>query len=148
MTRAARSAYNAVPVSRFALLAVLAVLAAGCGGGGGEDDAAPRTAPTPSGGIGPGLTVEEALRSEVAGPVLVRGHVIAARNQPIRLCSALAESYPPQCGEPSLRVDELELEHLEGLTQSEDGAVTWSEREVKLIGILRDGSLFIEEAHR
>ena len=83
---------------------VLAVAAAG-GCGSGEDAAttdAPRVAGAPI--PGGGLTVQEAIDSEVEGPLMVRGYVIE-RDGELRLCDGILESYPPQCGEPSLRIE-------------------------------------------
>lgn len=92
------------------LLPVLAALAfafAGCGSG--DDDAGPDTsasttspslgAPIPGGG----LSIAEATASNLDGPLLVRGYLIE-RDGELRLCDAILESSPPQCGEPSLRV--------------------------------------------
>ena len=126
------------------LLSVLAV--AGCGGGGDDEDP-PAATPVPANG---GLTVEEALRSDLDEPLLVRGYYVARAHEPARLCSALAESFPPQCGEPSLRIetDELDEDELAGLRRAPDGSVAWTEREVQLIGLVRDGALVIEAPHR
>lgn len=76
-----------------ALLSALAL--AGCGGG-DEKKSPSAGAPIPSGG----LSVSEAKASELEGPLMVRGYVIEGR-----LCEAILESYPPQCGEPSLRLE-------------------------------------------
>lgn len=75
-----------------ALLSVLAL--ASCGG---AEEAPPSAgAPIPSGG----LSVSEAKASDLEGPLMVRGYVIEGR-----LCEAILESDPPQCGEPSLRLE-------------------------------------------
>ena len=71
-----------------AALAVVAVLlAAACGGS--EDD-------------GP-IGVGEAIERGSDEPQLVSGYVIERNGVP-RLCEAILESFPPQCGEPSLRL--------------------------------------------
>lgn len=57
------------------------------------------------------------------------------------LCELLAESYPPQCGGSSVRVDGLNLESVAGLTTAE--GVTWSDDVVRLTGRLRDGVLTV-----
>lgn len=75
-----------------ALISVVLVLA-GCGGADEEPPSA--GAPIPSGG----LSVSEAKASDLEGPLMVRGYVIEGR-----LCEAILESDPPQCGEPSLRL--------------------------------------------
>ena len=66
----------------------LVLLAAACGGG-SEDD-------------GP-VGVGEAIERGTDEPQLVSGYVIERNGVP-RLCEAILESFPPQCGEPSLRL--------------------------------------------
>jgi hypothetical protein len=72
-------------VKQFVLAAV--VLLAACGGS--EDD-------------GP-VSVGRALERGSDEPQLVSGYVIERDGVP-RLCEAILESFPPQCGEPSLRL--------------------------------------------
>ena len=88
----------------------------------------------------------DALENPSTSPQLVKGFLVAARNQPYRLCEALAESFPPQCGRPALRVDDLELEEIPGLEYAR--GVTWSPKPLELIGIVREGTLVIEEPHQ
>jgi hypothetical protein len=76
----------------------------------------------------------------------VRGYVVAPEGEPIRLCEALLESYPPQCGEPSLVVRGLDLAKVPGLVSTDDPAlarVSWSERPVELAGTVEDGILTV-----
>lgn len=116
-----------------ALLAfVFALAAGGCGASGG-DDAAPGQPPPAAGTPGPGggLTVREALETDADGPLMVRGTLIAEGDD-VRLCYAVAESYPPQCGRPWLRVEGLDLATVDGLQEAEN--VRWTEREVSLLG--------------
>ena len=84
------------------LVAALALVGAGCGSdeGGTSDDGAPAAGAAIPGG---GLTIEEALETTAEGPLVVAGYLIEQGDE-IRLCSAILESYPPQCGEPSLEV--------------------------------------------
>ena len=110
------------------LLSALAL--AGCGGGGDEPQ---DTAPAPSAGAaipGGGLSVQEALDSELDGPLLVKGYLIE-RGGELRLCDAILESSPPQCGEPSLRV--------------EGTAPSASEERVSLLGEVEDGTITVSE---
>ncbi|MGI8607069.1 MAG: hypothetical protein ACR2L0_07950, partial [Gaiellaceae bacterium] len=67
---------------RLALLALLLPTLAACGGG-AED--------------GGSMSVEDALRAD-GRTVVVEGAIVAMDGEPARLCSALLESYPPQCG--------------------------------------------------
>ena len=92
-------------ISLFA--AVLAALAlAGCGDS--EDDAAGgagTSVPQTSGlGAGPGISIEEAIAADTDELLLVNGNLLADGDE-VRLCYALAESFPPQCGGPSLVVE-------------------------------------------
>ena len=122
------------------LLLSIAILAlAACGSGEPAED--PATPPPAARAAGPGLSVQEALASKLDVPLLVRGYVVAAGGE-IRLCDALAESYPPQCGVASLVVEGVVLDELPGLTTAED--VAWSEREVELFGRVEDGVLLVE----
>ena len=134
--------------SRLALviaLAALTVAAAACGGSDGKNvyaDAAPPPAPQPSDAAAPsagaaipggGLSIEEAIASPLAGPADGQGYLLALDGEDVQLCSMLAESYPPQCGGPSLIVNGLHLETVDGLVQPDDPALAgtaWSEEPV------------------
>lgn len=72
----------------------------------------------------PPLTVEQLTSRSADSPIAVRGFLV---DQEIvtRLCAAILESYPPQCGEPSVELVGLEVAELTG-TQSEQG-ITWKE---------------------
>ena len=112
-----------------ALVALLPLLAA-CGGGDG-----------PSGSSAEPLSVEQALAGSRNGRVTVSGFLIAPDGQPVRLCSALLESYPPQCGEPALVVEGLDLATVAGLTSTNDSSlaqVTWSDMPVSIPGEIVD----------
>jgi hypothetical protein len=94
-------------------------------------------APVPGGA----LTVAEALESELDEPLLVEGALVAVADE-VRLCSALAESFPPQCGGPSLPVQGLDLETVEGLAR--EGVVAWAES-ASVLGTVEDGILKITQ---
>ena len=113
-----------------ALLTVAVLLVPGCGNGNGVETT---TQPGASAGAaipGGGLTVQEAIDSDLDGPLLVRGYLIE-RNGELRLCEAILESYPPQCGEPSLRV--------------EGAAPAASEEWASLLGDVEDGTITVSE---
>ena len=59
----------------------------------GDDDAG-ATATPPSSAVGPGISIAEALDSTLDGPLLVNGALVI-RSDEVRLCEALAESFPP-----------------------------------------------------
>lgn len=53
-----------------------------------------------------------------------------------RICDAIAESYPPQCGGESYRVAGLDVAAIDGLQIAQ--GVTWTDRPVTLRGVLSD----------
>jgi hypothetical protein len=110
-----------------ALLASVALV--GCGGD--EEEA---------GGGHVEVLVEEAGDHE--GAAAVTGSLLA-NGDDVRLCAALAESFPPQCGGGSITVVGLDLETLDGLTT--EGDVTWSDLPVTVEGVLEDGTLTVGE---
>jgi hypothetical protein len=114
---------------RFLLLALLTVAVAACGSGTGSG------APGNS-----AITVKQALTAKPGEAVLVRGALIASGGI-ARLCYAVLESYPPQCGGPSLVVRELDLDTVGELKNA--NGVTWSNREVRLRGTVADGTLTV-----
>jgi hypothetical protein len=108
------------------LTVVLALSAPGCGGDEGP------------------LTPEEARTA--SGDVTVEGSLIAIEGEPVQLCSAILESYPPQCGRPALEVRGLDLDSLD-LASTRPGdevtAARWSDRPILLTGTVRDGVLVV-----
>ncbi len=113
-------------MKRLALAVLVLVVAAGCGAG----ERSGRT-----------LEVAEARESGSDDVVRVRGLLYTDdRGRTFRLCSALAESYPPQCGEPSLLVESSVYE-FDDLTHA--GDVGWSEQQVEVTGHVRDGTLTV-----
>jgi hypothetical protein len=122
----------------FAFIPILLVAAslAACGGSG-----EPQPPAAPAGGQV--LSIEEALDSDLSGPLLVNGYLLADGNR-VRLCEALAESYPPQCGGPSLEVIGLKLLEQRRLYKA-NGQVTWSEQPVQLLGVVEDGTITVSE---
>jgi hypothetical protein len=111
---------------------MLALVAAGCSAeGGAVDTPLPNEAPilvTADGGPGdgPGLSVAEALTH---GPtddlVTVTGALFVDPDGTVRLCDAIAESFPPQCGGDRIVVTGLDLADIPDL-QGENG-VRWAE---------------------
>jgi hypothetical protein len=108
------------------LTAAALLVAAACGGG------------EPAASTDGVLTVEEALEAEGEGPVRVRGSLFAEAGD-VRLCSAILESYPPQCGQPSLRVRGLDVVGVSNMEQAK--GVGWTSREVTLAGTVDGGVL-------
>ena len=130
---------------RFALVFAATILA-GCGG---SDETVSRGATTAGGrGTGAGLAIEEALEHAAhGGTVLVKGALLE-RGGELRLCSGFAESHPPQCADPSLRVEGLKLEQLENVESvrlERAQGVTWSAGEVELRGKIENRVLRVRE---
>jgi hypothetical protein len=116
---------------RHAAIVLAAVALAGCGSD-TADDAATATSSASAGAPAPGggLTVSEAIASDLEGPLLVRGYLLE-RDGELRLCEAILESQPPQCGEPSLRV--------------EGDAPEPSQRQVSVLGDVADGVIGVDD---
>jgi len=114
---------------RVALL--LSVFALAACGSAEDEQADPASAPSAGAAIPDGgLSVQEALDSDLEGPLLVRGYLIERAGE-LRLCDAILESSPPQCGEPSLRV--------------EGPAPAASERRVSLLGDIESDTITVSE---
>lgn len=77
-----------------ALTIVTVMLAVACGDAGGE---AGLSLPPADGGS----TISQAIGEDMPSG-WIRGFIVAERNEPVRICEALAESFPPQCGGASL----------------------------------------------
>ena len=77
---------------------------------------------------------------------MIKGFLVAEKGGPVRLCSALAESYPPQCAGSSLVVEGLDLSTVEGLTtppEPEYAHTSWTDSEISLLGEVEDGVLTV-----
>lgn len=107
--------------------------------GGDDDDPSDDTSGIAA---GPGISIEDALASDSDEPLLVNGNLLAEGGV-VRLCSALAESFPPQCGGASLVVEGLRLEEVDGLVT--EGDVSWTDRPMQLLGVVSDGTLTVSE---
>lgn len=85
-------------------------------------------------------SIAEVLSGAVVGPTTVAGFIVAADGE-VRLCSALAESLPPQCGGDSFVVDGMGTVELEGLPSTQ--GVTWSDFPITVQGEFVDGVFVI-----
>ncbi len=112
----------------------LALIAAACGDDEADSDAGPIS------GVGPGISVAEALDSDLDGPLLVNGF-LHVQDGDTRLCTVLAESFPPQCGGRFLVVQGLDLTRMKGLAS--EGKVTWSEQSIQILGMVNGDVLTV-----
>ena len=87
-----------------------------------------------------GLTVSEALATD-AIIIAVQGHLLDDGSG-ARLCEALAESYPPQCGGASIPVTGYEEVIAVPLASAQ--GVTWTDQSVSLFGEIIDGILVVD----
>jgi hypothetical protein len=116
-------------VTRFVFCLSLALLT-GCGANDGV--AQPEDCPD-----GRSYSVEEAVEQRPTGVIQVEGFIVSQDGH-TRLCSALLESYPPQCGAPSLHLPAAPLQG--DATKSADGT-TWTEDERRILGSLTGDTL-------
>jgi len=85
---------------------------------------------------GPGISVQEALDSELDQDLLVNGALFIDANGDALLCDAMAESFPPQCGGARIAVEGLELGTLDPTRIQEEGGVRWVEQ-IQLLGTVQ-----------
>ena len=128
-------------IGQTAIIVVMTLFAisAACGGsngirpsGGDEDEGQPRA-----------LTVAEALKADER-QMRVKGAVLA-REEDVRLCDALAQSFPPQCGAPSLRLVGFDMTSAEGMQEA--GTVRWAEN-ISVVGTRSGDTLTIDPRRR
>lgn len=115
-------------------IALAAMLAAGCGSDSSGVDPGTRPPTNPAIGApipGGGLTVSEALTTDADGPITVRGFVIRESSGAVRLCETVAESFPPQCGGPSVVV--VGFDPSTRPDAQEEGGIVWID-DVSLTG--------------
>jgi hypothetical protein len=119
---AMRSPSNRLLLGLVAL--AMAAALAGCGSDEGEPAGVPTspTAPTPS-------TEPTARETEFTGYLVQSG-------DEARICEALAESYPPQCGGRSYRLVGFDARALSGVEQA--NGVSWTQQQVTVRGVLAD----------
>ncbi len=94
----------------------------------GGDDAAPIVA----------MSVDEA--ASASGQVTVSGFLVDVAGES-RLCEALAESFPPQCGGANITI--TSLDQIDPDELSTEGDVTWTDAYVTVFGEMVDGTLVV-----
>lgn len=104
------------------------------GGAGAPDDGAV------SPGMGPGISVADAIAFGGDEILLVNGSLYRGQDGVMRLCEVLMESWPPQCGGPSLVMEGLDEKSVPW--QEADG-VRWTDL-TQVLGRVTDGVLRVE----
>ena len=89
------------------------------------------------------VPVGEAVAAGIQGPFLVSGFLVVDADG-ARLCEALAESFPPQCGGTSVPLQPAEAPA--GAATTTEGDVTWSEQPVLVEGEIVDGVFVVRTA--
>ena len=122
---------------------VLATFLAACAREDGDPDRG-STGASPN-SAGTGITVSEARRSRLDGPLLVNGFLVA-EDSSVRICDALAESSPPRCAGASLEVRGLDIDSISDVESS--GTVRWSTQPRLLLGEVESGVLTVATTNR
>jgi hypothetical protein len=98
-------------------LAALVLALSGCGSDDGDSGSPTTTSPTTAAGFE------------------FTGYLFRSGGQ-TRICDAILESYPPQCGGKRYEVVGLDVATVEGVQKAQ--GVTWTERPVTLKGVVAD----------
>ena len=108
-----------------------------------SSDDEPTTEPASPGSsaMGPGISVADALASELDEPLLVNGFIVATAED-VRLCEVLAESFPPQCGGAYLVVEGLDLASVDGLEEA--SGVRWTNDFTQILGSVEGSRLTVD----
>ena len=124
---------------RWGTLAIVVLLSACSLGQTG--DRTPTGGQNVSTGVGPGISIYEALASTSDEPLLINGWLVISPQGEVRFCSALGESNPPSCAGSTLAVTGLDPNNAGKL--ADVGGVQWSEESVQLLGTIKDGRLVV-----
>ena len=89
------------------------------------------------------VPVGDAVAAGVQGPFLISGFLVVDASG-ARLCEALAESFPPQCGGTSIPLQPAEAPA--GSTTTTEGDVTWTDQPLLLEGEIVDGAFVVRTA--
>jgi len=118
------------------LLGIIAVTLGACGSGDEQT-----TAATDHQSVNPGQVagLDEGTDVRVAG-------ILFITPDSIRLCESIMESYPPQCGDPSVELTGLTGEDVVGLsrpTEPDLADVVWSDFPVSVFGTVQGDSVAV-----
>jgi len=103
--------------------------------------------PTGTGGVESGadgsVPLGEAVAAGIQGPFLMSGFLVVDGGG-ARLCEALGESFPPQCGGTSIPLQPAEAPA--GAATTTEGDVTWTEQPLLVEGEIVDGFFVVRTA--
>lgn len=88
-------------------------------------------------GMGPGISVEDAIANSSEQPLLVNGFLFVGTDGSVVLASLMAESMPPQAGGAQLTVVGLDVNAYQF---SESQSLRWTDQQVQVLGII-DGDI-------
>lgn len=114
---------------------VLALMLTACG----ENEAVPGDG-TQS-GVGPGISVAEAIEGDFEVPVLVNGYLFVDAEGEVTLAEMVLESFPPQPGGATLVVEGIDLSQVE--LQGDQG-MSWTDDTIQVLGTVADGKLVVD----
>ena len=86
----------------------------------------------------PPAAIQPGAATSVSGPVAVAGFIVAVGDE-IKICEALAESFPPQCGGGFVTVTSIDQVDPDDIQSS--GDVRWTDYTVTVFGEMVDGTL-------
>lgn len=95
-------------------------------------------------GVGPGISVQDALASTLDQPLLINGFLYVTADGIVYFTDALAESYPPSIDiARSLKVEGIDAVGLAGLAGA--GGISWSETSTQLVGHVDGNTLTVSD---
>lgn len=92
--------------------------------------------------LGNGMSVQEATAQPIDGGFAITAWYLDDGSG-ARLCDGLLESFPPQCGEPSIAVDNSVGVQIDELRT--EGSVTWSDQPATIVGEIVDGVFVVQQ---
>ncbi len=116
------------------LLPCAAIVVALVACGGDDDDGSATSVTVPAGDA---ITVEQLVARSSDSPITVRGLLLSTGGE-TRLCAAILESFPPQCGEPSVVLVDIDPASLDGIEEA--GDVIWKDGAVLQVQRQQDGT--------
>jgi hypothetical protein len=122
----------------FACLLVTILLAAACGDSDSDETESATSTPVDSPNGVP-ASIGGLIDGDISGDINVLGYVVIDESG-TRFCSVLLESFPPQCGPPSVDLVDLDTTAID--LQEEQG-VQWTDDIVILLGRYRDGTFTV-----